>query len=83
MAHTAHILLLAALQLSTPAAMAIYPNFVDPNRPNPNGSDDASFIIYGYVPSIVLGVIGTVRSSSVTAVAPLFLCISVRLTARS
>ena len=40
--------------------MAIYPNFVDPNRPNPNGSDDASFIIYGYVPSLVLAVIGVV-----------------------
>ena len=44
----------------TRALMAIYPNFVDPNRPNPNGSDDASFIIYGYVPSLVLAVIGVV-----------------------
>lgn len=31
--------------------------YVDPNFPNPNGPDDASIIIYGYTPSLVVGVL--------------------------
>lgn len=32
--------------------------YIDPNFPNPNGPGDASIIIYGYTPSIVVGVLG-------------------------
>ncbi|KAF2677555.1 RTA1-domain-containing protein [Lentithecium fluviatile CBS 122367] len=32
--------------------------WVDPNFPNPMGPGDASIIIYGYTPSIVVGVLG-------------------------
>lgn len=32
--------------------------WVDPNFPNPMGPDDAAIIIYGYTPSIVLGILG-------------------------
>lgn len=34
--------------------------YIDPNFPNPGGPDDASIIIYGYTPSIVVGVLGAV-----------------------
>lgn len=34
--------------------------YIDPNFPNPGGPDDASIIIYGYTPSIVVGVLGCV-----------------------
>lgn len=32
--------------------------YVDPNFPNPNGPGDAPVIIYGYTPSIVVGILG-------------------------
>lgn len=34
--------------------------YVDPNFPNPHGPDDASIIIYGYTPSLAVGVLGVV-----------------------
>lgn len=34
--------------------------WIDPNFPNPMGPDDASIIIYGYTPSIIVGVLGSV-----------------------
>ena len=38
----------------------VRPGYVSPTIPNPNGSNDAAIIIYGYVPSVVLAVIGVV-----------------------
>ncbi|KAL9122444.1 MAG: hypothetical protein Q9187_001006 [Circinaria calcarea] len=34
--------------------------YVDPSIPNPNGPDDAPIIIYGYTPSLVLGILAIV-----------------------
>ena len=34
--------------------------YVDPSFPNPNGPDDAPIIIYGYLPSLVLGILGLI-----------------------
>ncbi|KAK9813776.1 hypothetical protein WJX73_008822 [Symbiochloris irregularis] len=52
-----------------PAARRLLANrgYVDPNFPNPNGPGDASIIIYGYTPSLVLGVIGAVYFGLVSA----------------
>lgn len=37
--------------------------YVDPNFPNPNGSQDAPIIIFGYTPSFALGLLGVVLFS--------------------
>jgi len=34
--------------------------YIDPNWPPPNGPGDATIIIYGYTPSIALGVLGCI-----------------------
>jgi hypothetical protein len=34
--------------------------WIDPNFPNPMGPGDATIIIYGYTPSIVVGVLGCI-----------------------
>ncbi|KAF2114719.1 RTA1 like protein-domain-containing protein [Lophiotrema nucula] len=34
--------------------------YIDPNFPNPNGPDDATIVIYGYTPSIAVGILGCV-----------------------
>ncbi|KAF2206082.1 RTA1 like protein [Delitschia confertaspora ATCC 74209] len=34
--------------------------YVDPNFPNPNGPDDAPVIIYGYTPSLAVGLLGII-----------------------
>ncbi|OCK84848.1 RTA1-domain-containing protein, partial [Lepidopterella palustris CBS 459.81] len=43
--------------------MASHPpvqGYVDPNFSNPNGPDDAPVVIYGYTPSLALGILGAV-----------------------
>ncbi|KAI9806463.1 MAG: hypothetical protein M1833_003650 [Piccolia ochrophora] len=42
------------------ASKAPIAGYVDPNFPNPNGPGDAPIIIFGYTPSIVVGVLGVV-----------------------
>ncbi|KAF7509816.1 hypothetical protein GJ744_007511 [Endocarpon pusillum] len=37
-----------------------YAGYVDPNFPSPGGPDDATVIIYGYRPSLALGILGAV-----------------------
>ena len=34
--------------------------YIDPNFPNPNGPGDATIVIYGYTPSIIVGILGCV-----------------------
>ncbi|CAI6339278.1 unnamed protein product [Periconia digitata] len=34
--------------------------YIDPNFPNPMGEGDATIIIYGYTPSLAVGVLGVV-----------------------
>lgn len=41
--------------------------YVDPNFPNPKGPNDASIIIYGYTPSLALGILGAVLFAIATA----------------
>lgn len=42
--------------------------YIDPNFPNPMGPNDASIIIYGYTPSLALGILGVVLFSIATAI---------------
>lgn len=42
--------------------------YTDPSFPNPNGPQDASIVIYGYTPSLVLAVVGAVSFAIVTLV---------------
>ena len=32
--------------------------YIDPNFPNPMGPGDATIIIYGYTPSLIVGILG-------------------------
>ncbi|KAI9877485.1 MAG: hypothetical protein M1830_003782 [Pleopsidium flavum] len=34
--------------------------YIDPNFPNPNGPQDAPLIIYGYTPSLIVALLGTI-----------------------
>lgn len=51
--------------------------YIDPNFPNPGGPNDATIIIYGYTPSLALGVLGVVLFTIAT-VAHLYLLLRYR-----
>lgn len=40
--------------------MSYHKGYISPSRPNPNGPNDASVIIYGYIPSATLSIFGIV-----------------------
>ncbi|KAL9623505.1 MAG: hypothetical protein Q9160_002185 [Pyrenula sp. 1 TL-2023] len=38
--------------------MSYHKGYISPTRPNPHGPNDASIIIYGYIPSAILSILG-------------------------
>lgn len=48
--------------------------YVDPNFPNPMGENDATIIIYGYTPSLAVGILGVILFT-IASIAHLYLLI--------